>query len=117
MNPCTISAELEVEDVAHAAVDDAKEALILFLELSLIEYLYCDDTRFFYGSCPVSVMGVSWGGLHIERLVPVGVEGFADDLGRLGLFTIDGQHGKRVWESCSESAMKWHERAYGRHLV
>jgi hypothetical protein len=50
-------------------------------------------------------MAVSWDGLHIERLVPVGVEGFADDFGRLGLFTIDGQHGKRVWESCSESAM------------
>jgi hypothetical protein len=62
----TISAELEVEDVAHAAVDDAKEALILFLELSLIEYLYGDDARLFYGSCTVNIMAVSWGGLHIE---------------------------------------------------
>ena len=44
-----MAAKLEVEDIPHANVDDTQEALILLLELLLVEYLNRDDAIFI---CP-----------------------------------------------------------------
>jgi hypothetical protein len=37
--------------------------------------------------------------LHVETLVPVGVQGFLDDAGCVGLFGIDSDDSKRVRET------------------
>lgn len=46
----TIPAKLQVKHVTNTTVNDAKKTLVLLLELSLVEYLHCDNARFF--DCP-----------------------------------------------------------------
>jgi hypothetical protein len=42
----TISTSVQVDDIAYANIDHTKEALILLLELLLVEYLDSQDTVF-----------------------------------------------------------------------
>lgn len=49
----TITAGIEVDDIADSYVDDAEKALILLLELLLVEDLHREDAVF--GDSPVKI--------------------------------------------------------------
>jgi hypothetical protein len=42
----TISADVHIDDTTYAYIDDAQKSPILFVKLSSVEHLYCDDTFF-----------------------------------------------------------------------
>jgi hypothetical protein len=49
----TMTAELEVKDIAHFYIHDSQETLIFALEFALVEYLHCDDRRVLHGAAEV----------------------------------------------------------------
>ena len=99
----TITAGIEVDDIADSNVDNSKEALISLLEFLLIEDLHREHTLFrdspririeYY----VTLVFDSYH-LQIEAFVPVRVQGLLYDGRGVGLLASDGDDGERVWKS------------------
>jgi hypothetical protein len=103
----TIPARVEVYYRPYADIDDAQEALVLLLELLLVKDLNREDAFFVHSpvSC-VSVMRTCArrglrGSVHVEALVPVGIQRLLDDARGARLLAIDCGYGEGVGKSCS----------------
>lgn len=99
--PRTIAAGVQVNDAPDAHVDDAQEALVLLLELLLVKDLNCEYAVF--GDAPGEWLAVGVGGqggdVHVEALVPVGVQRLLDHARGARLFAADGGNGEGVREA------------------
>ena len=123
----TVAPRIEVDDRSYADIDDAEEALVLLLELLLVKDLDCEHALFvdppaLYISiypglyctalhCSVLCCAAlyytalhgtgAWADVHVETLVPVGVQRLLDDARGARLLAIDRSHGKGIRETCS----------------
>jgi hypothetical protein len=77
-----VCAHVQVNDIADTDVDDTEEALVLLLELLLVEDLNCQNAVFCHS--------------HVKHFIPIRVQGFSDDGGCPRLFPGDGRNGERV---------------------
>lgn len=100
----TISAGIQVNHTSNAYVDHAQKALILLLELLLIEDLYRKYALVIDSPvCIVSLRLLSPATLisvHVKTLVPIRIQRLLDDASRARLLAADGSHREWVWESC-----------------
>jgi hypothetical protein len=80
-----MSTKLKVQNFRDANVDNPKKALIASFELALVEYLNGDYRRIFDSD--------------VEVFVPIGVEGAFDDAGAVGLLSVNGYDGERIWQA------------------
>ena len=99
----TISTHVKVNDIANSYVDYTEEALILLLELLLVEDLNCQHTVLICapGDSSAQACHHKPNNIHVKRFVPVWIQGLLDDLGGLGLFPTDGRNRKWVREAWS----------------
>ena len=99
----TITAGIEVDDIADSNVDNTKEALISLLEFLLIEDLhrehtiFCDSPRIRFEYDFTLVFDRYH--LQIEAFVPVRVQGLLYGGRGVGLLASDGDDSERVWKS------------------
>ena len=107
--PPTVSASVKIYYRPDADVDDTQEALVLLLELLLVKYLNRQDAFFVHSPIPcVSVerkrrrVWLWWRAcnVHVEALVPIGVQRLLDDARGARLLAIDGGYGEGVGKSC-----------------
>lgn len=100
----TITAGVEINHAANAHIDNAQEALILLLELLLVEDL--DRKNALLGHTPVcpsarfhTATESGEGVLHIKALVPVRIQRLFDHARGLRLFPADGSNRKGIWKA------------------
>ena len=99
----TITTSVEIHDVAHPDVDYAEEALVLLLELLLVEYLNRDDAVLGYP--PISLVSVRpirqirWQALQVKAFVPVGIQRLLYHTRRPCLLSVDCRNRERVREA------------------
>ena len=102
----TITTRIEVYHRPYADIYDSEKALVLFLELLLVEYLNRQNTLLIHS--PVLYISFMLERLtaeprhdvHVEALVPVGVQRLLDNARRPRLFAIDCGHGEGIREAC-----------------
>lgn len=100
----TIAAGIEINDAANANIDHPQKALILLLELFLVEDL--DGEYAFLVHAPVevsvstSILPRSMCNIHVEALIPVWIERLLDHSRRPRLLATDGRDSKGIGESC-----------------
>ena len=102
----TMSAQFQVQDIANADVYHAQESLIPSLELPLIENLNRNDGRILDNTTDQTtnmrlcddVLRVE-SHIHIEVLVPVGVQGLLYHTRGVRLVCINGENREGVGES------------------
>jgi hypothetical protein len=99
----TVTAGVQVDDRAYADIDNSEEALVLLLELLLVEDLHREDALF----VDLPALLSAWSGVysveydvHVEALVPVGVQRLLDDARGARLLAIDRGHGEGIGEAC-----------------
>jgi hypothetical protein len=122
----TVTARVQVDYRPYADVYDAEEALVLLLELLLVKDLYREDALFV--DLPDGGVSIAraWRRLsrhdvHVEALVPVGVQRLLDDARGARLLAIDRGHGEGVRETCESQCERYiiiyHETdgTYGTH--
>ena len=113
----TVAPRIEVDDRPYADIDDAEEALVLLLELLLVKDLDCEHALFvdppalYISIYPglyctalydTALHGTgAWADVHVETLVPVGVQRLLDDARGARLLAIDRGHGEGIREACS----------------
>ena len=90
-----MTAQFQINNICDSNVHDAEEPLIAFLELALVKNLNGDNGRLLDvtgAEGEVMKMDVFEGGrrgLHIEALVPIGIQSLPNDASRVGLLRID----------------------------
>jgi hypothetical protein len=105
----TVTPHIKIEHCADLYVDDTKEALILLLELLLIEDLDSNDASVGDLSIGIQIRKgeyiyillslSSLSDIQVEAFIPIRVQGFLHNSGCMRLFTIDSNHsykGRRV---------------------
>ena len=103
MNVPTVSSRIQVNDAANAHIDNAQKALILLLELLLVEDLDCENALL--GDFPVlpSVQPIchtsSPSHPHVKALVPIRVERLLDHARGSRLLAADSRDRKWVRKS------------------
>jgi hypothetical protein len=98
----TVAPRVEVYDRAYADVDDAEEALVLLLELLLVKDLNGEDTLLVDAPSSGSAVVVhvrAGHDVHVEALVPVGVQRLLNDARGARLLAIDRGHGEGIREA------------------
>lgn len=100
----TVTASVQVNDRANADVDYAEKALVLLLELLLIKDLHRQNALFVYPPVDAVSRGTTfadvwWCGVHVEALIPVGVQRLLDHTRSARLLAIDRGHGEGVREA------------------
>lgn len=101
----TITAGIEIDDIADSDIDNAEKALVLLLELLLVEDLDGEDAVF----CDSPVGAVSTSSaiserhyVHIKALIPVRVERLLYYARSPSLLAVDRGDGERVGKSCKD---------------
>lgn len=99
----TITAGVKINNAANSNIDDTQEALVLFLELLLVEDLDREDALLGHPSvCPLARHnhdGQRGDAVQVEALVPVWVQCLFDHTRRLGLLAADGSNSEGVWKA------------------
>ena len=97
----TISTDIKIYDIADPNVDDTEEALVLFLELFLIENLNGENAvlcRF-----PGSMLGLlathQLQDIHVKDFIPIRIKGLLDHRCCSRLLATNSRNCERVWES------------------
>jgi hypothetical protein len=99
----TVSASVEVDNASNSNVHHPEKALVLLLELFLVEYLHGEYALLIYAPVRMSVSAAAVAqcasNIHIKAFVPVGIERLLDHTRRPRLLAADRGDREGVWES------------------